>query len=268
MADSPAGPHQGARYAVPWKGRLVVANTDANPTGVWFSKPGSITIWAPESFQGTNYDITGLAQQKNQVLIFHNGSVERLRGTEPPDNARTDVDGDLILDSLFDRAGCYDARSIAYWNENVLFSDARGVFLTDGAAVRNLCLQGTVMNRGRRWERPRGTSPSLVAAVIYRDYYMVTIRHVGYPPATFVIEIPSRRVFMLSNIDSTTFASWLGRRAKGSAGAGLDEADARPVLALRSRPERSCRSTRTVRPCCRCSRRAGTGWARRRRSSG
>ena len=141
--------------------------------------------------------------------------MERLRGTEPPDNARTNVIGDLILDSLFDRAGCYDARSIAYWNENVLFADARGVFLTDGAAVRNLCLQGTVMNLWQEmWERPRGTSPSTVAAVIYRDYYIVTIRHVGYPPATFVIEIPSRRVFMLSNIDSTTFASSLGTRER------------------------------------------------------
>jgi hypothetical protein len=214
LADAPAAAATG-RYAVPWRGRLVVANTLANPTGVWFSKPGSLINWAPESFQGTNYDVTGLATQSNQILVFHNGSVERLRGTEPPDNSRTNVLGDLILDSLFDRAGCYDARSIVYWNNNVLFADARGVFLTDGAAVRNLCLQGTVMNLWQQmWERPVGVPPATVAAVVHRDYYIVTIRHTGQVPVTFVIEIPSRRVFMLSNIDATTFATSLGTRER------------------------------------------------------
>ena len=216
-ANAPAGAPT-ARFAVPWRGRLVAANTNASPTGVWFSKPASIgglNTWAPESFQGTSYDITGLASQTNQILVFHNGSVERIRGTEPPDNARTDVDGDLILDTLFDRAGCYDARSIAYWNTNVLFADARGIFLTDGAAVRNLCLQGTVMNLWMEmWERPKGIPPASVAGSIYRDYYICTVRHTGQPPITFIVEIPSRRVFMFTNIDATTFAASLGQRER------------------------------------------------------
>jgi hypothetical protein len=207
LTDAPASALTG-KYATVWKERLVLGGSSAFPYRVAYSKPGDPTAaWDSISFVDTGYDLTGLAQMRTQVLAFHDSSVERLRGTVPPDSTLSDQDGDLILDSLHDKVGCYDARSIAYWNENVLFCDARGIHLTDGAATKNLALQAGVMNLWRtHWERPSGTPPLTAGAIVHRDYYIVTLRHTGQTPTTFVVDLPTRRIFMISNCDSSCYA--------------------------------------------------------------
>jgi hypothetical protein len=211
LTDAPVSALTG-KYATVWKDRLVLGGSAAFPYRVFYSKPGDPTaVWDSISFVDTGYDLTGLAQMRTQVLAFHDSSVERIRGTTPPDSTLSDPTGDLILDSLFDKAGCYDARSIAYWNENVLFCDSRGIHLTDGAATKNLTLQAGVMNGWRdTWERPAGTPPLTVAGVVHRDYYIVTIRHTGQTPTTFVVDLPTRRVFMLANCDCSCWATASG----------------------------------------------------------
>jgi hypothetical protein len=214
FADLPAGALTG-RYATVWKDRAVFGNSAAYPRRVAFSKPGDPATWNALSVFDTTSDVTGLAQQRTQVLVFHSSSVERLRGSTPPDSTLTDQTGDMIRDSLFDRAGCYDARSIAYWNENVLFCDSRGIHLTDGAATKNLSHQGGISNLWRdAWERPVGTPPLTTGAVVHRDYYIVTVRHTGYPPVTFVVDLPTRRAFTLGNIHSPCFAAATGVRER------------------------------------------------------
>lgn len=196
------------RYATVFKDRTVLGNQAAQPSRVIFSTPGHPELaFDQDSYYDTSYPITGLAVQRAQVLCFHDSSVERLRGTTPADSSLPDADapGDLILDVLWDRAGCYDARSIAYWQDNVLFADARGIQLTDGSLVRNVTAQGGVINL---WHEifNRAGPPLSLAGGVYRDYYLCTIRHTGYEPFTFVVEIPTRRMFTLKNIDATCFA--------------------------------------------------------------
>jgi hypothetical protein len=211
LSDGPASALTG-RYAAVWKDRLVLASSNAFPYRVAYSKPGDPTAaWDAISFADTSYDVTGLASMRTQVLVFHDSSVERLRGTTPPDSTLSEPTGDLILDSLYDDAGCYDARSIDYWRENVIFCSSQGIHLTDGAATKNLTLQGGVMNLWHdQWERPVGTAPLTTAAIVYRDYYIVTLRHTGQTPTTFVVDLPTRRVFMFANCDAGCFATAVG----------------------------------------------------------
>jgi len=211
--NSPNGAY--GRYATVWKDRLVLANTVAQPQQVAFSKPGQPDQpWDIDSIFNTNYPVTGLAAQRTQVLAFHDSSVERLRGTTPPDSAASPdlVTGDMNQDVLFDRAGCYDARSIAPWNDNVLFCDSRGIFLTDGALVKNLAYQAGIQNL---WHQTfqRGL-PDTISGAVHRDYYVVTVRQPPLKPVTFVIDLQQRRAFTFGNIDSTCFAFSIGSAEK------------------------------------------------------
>lgn len=213
LADAP-GSALTARYAAAWKDRVILGNSNSEPQQVAFSKPGDPTVaWDSLSVVNTSYDLTGLASQRTQVLCFHASSVERLRGTTPPDSTLTDPTGDLILDVLFDRAGCFDARSIAYWQDNVIFCDARGIWLTDGAVVRNMAVQGGIINL---WHEMfiRNGSPLTIAGAVHQDYYVCTLRNAGFTPSTFVVHIPDRRAFMLANIDATAFAFSVGTAEK------------------------------------------------------
>jgi hypothetical protein len=207
LTDAPVSALTG-KYATVWKDRVVVGGSASFPYRVAFSKPGDPTAaWDAISIVDTEDDLTGLARMRNQVLVLHAASVERLRGTTPPDSTLSDPTGDLIRDTLDERAGCYDARSIAYWKDNVIFCDSRGIHLTDGAAVRNLVAQAGVMNLWMdNWERPMGTPPLTTGAAVHHDYYIVTLRHTGQTPTTFVVDLPTRRVFPFTNCDSSCWA--------------------------------------------------------------
>jgi len=216
---SPNGAY--GRYATVWKDRLVLANTVAQPQQVSFSKPGNPSdpanpdfLWDSISIFNTNYPVTGLAAQRTQVLAFHDSSVERLRGTIPPDSSASpdQVTGDINQDVLFDRAGCYDARSIAPWNDNVIFCDSRGIFLTDGALVKNLAYQAGIQNL---WHQVfQRALPDTISGAVHRDYYVVTIRQPSYTPFTFVVDLQQRRAFTFGNIDATCFAFSIGSAEK------------------------------------------------------
>lgn len=224
------------RFATVFKDRLVLARSTAKPTTVAFSKPGDPTLaWDSLSEIATSLPLTGIAAQRNQIICLHAGSVERIRGTTPPDSTLSDPTGDMILEPLFDRAGCFDARSIALWNENVIFADERGVHITDGAIVRNMAAQGGIESLWRYvfgGDPARGAAVSL-AGVVWRDIYLVTIRNTSGAPVTFGCFIPTRQWFRVSNIDAACWAYSVGEGERiwaGDVGA-LRVADISPIFA-------------------------------------
>lgn len=204
------GPAQAVgRYATIFKDRLTLGNTNAQPQRIAFAKPGDPTLaFDALSIIDTQLPLTGLAQQRTQILAFHSGSVERLRGTTPPDSTASDPTGDMQLDFLWDRAGCIDARSIAYWNDNVIFGDARGVHVTDGAIVRNMVVQGGIESQWRT-DMERDTLVTLAGGVV-RDLYWVTIRSATGVPITWVCDIPTRYWYRMSNVDAAAYAYSIG----------------------------------------------------------
>jgi hypothetical protein len=208
-----------ARYGTVYKDRLVVANLPGNESQVRFSYPGFILKddantgnpvtmkWDDLSFLNTSLAITGVTAMRSMLLVFHAGSVERIRGSIPPG---TDINSDMFLESLFDRAGCTDARSIAHWNDNCIFADERGIHLTDGSIVRNLISQAGLLYYWRTLYREKQT----LAAEVYLDYYIITVTRTDGISVTLVVDLNRRSIFRFTNIKATCFIPSVGAQEK------------------------------------------------------
>lgn len=197
ITDMPASaPH--SRYGTIWGAFLVSDGGTGNEDVVWFSRVGDPTLaYDVNSFQRTALPITGLAALRSMVLVFHDGMIERIRGTKPP--AGVDP-GDLILEPAFQRIGCGDARTIAYWNDNCLFADEHGVHMTDGSVIRNITTQGGISSYWRElW-----ASHSIVTGAVFLDYYVVSITtSVGElkQAVTLICDLNRRKWFRFSNVN-------------------------------------------------------------------
>jgi hypothetical protein len=170
------GPPTGI-YAAVWNDRTVLANSTVNPNRVWFGPAGnSAATWdTTNAWQDATLPITGVGVLKTAIMLFHLRSTERLRGTTPPSSTTI---GDLQMDNAFD-VGCIDARSIVNYNDTLIWADARGVYQTDGAALKDLTWNG---DQGIRsyW---RSILANYVGAVggttivggVYDDTYIVAV---------------------------------------------------------------------------------------------
>lgn len=195
--------HKKAQFVTVYKGMLVSGCAPNETNILRFSVPGK-DLTAADSYDDisqypTSRKITALAALRSAVLIFHTSSVERMRGTTPAHG--TTGTGDLFLEPLFDRVGCKDPRSIAYWNDNCIFADEHGVHVTDGAVIRNLVSQGGILYY---WRNLWGQKVS-VAGCTFLDYYICTIRLSAGPPVTLLCDLNRRQWFRFSNINSLTY---------------------------------------------------------------
>jgi hypothetical protein len=193
-----------AKYGTVWGGYIMVAGKPGFEDTVYFGPPGPKTsgAWDANAFQETDNVVTGLAALRSIGLIFHASSVERLRGTTAPNTAAGDP-GDLVLEPLFRRVGCPDARAIAYWNENVIFADEHGVHITDGAVVRNLANQGGI---SYYW-RPLYQNHLSLAAEVFLDYYLISVVRSDGTNDTLICDLNSRQWFRFSNIAAISYIS-------------------------------------------------------------
>jgi len=201
-----------AKVGIAYKGRLVLGGDPAHPENVYFSRleddttgPGPLAAWDPESWIGTNAEVTGLAPMAGQILVFHPSSIERIRGSVPPG---TGIDPDMQADTLTEQVGCTQPHTIVPWRENILFADERGVFLTDGSTVRNLTELGGI---GDFWRVAYGYKlpDQGVSAGTFLDYLVVTI-NCQMPPATavnftLVCDLNTRSWFRFTNYPATCY---------------------------------------------------------------
>ena len=206
IAPLPGSP-PAAKYGAVYKGRLMVANFPGHEERVHFSPPllDPAKTWDVNSWYDSSQPITALGALRSVVLLFHAGSVERLRGSKPPDTAAAEV-GDFILESLFDAAGCGDSRSVAYWNDNCIFADERGVHLTDGAIVRNLISQGGLTTFWRALYNAKAT----LAAETYLDYYVITIIRTDGISFTLICDLNQRAWFRFTNVNALSYIRSVG----------------------------------------------------------
>lgn len=172
-------------------GAFIVAGDGAN---VRFSAPNAPTSpWPAVSYIPMDNQVTALAALRSVILAFHPGSVERIRGATPPNDAGG---GDMFSERLFDRVGCTEPKSIAYWNDNVIFADEHGVHLTDGAVIRNIVSQGGILY----YWRTMWSGHISVAATTFLDYYIITIRRSDGTPITLICDLNRRQWFRFSNV--------------------------------------------------------------------
>jgi hypothetical protein len=212
IAELPASSFMGQLGTV-FGDRVVLANSAAEPTTLAFSKPGDPMLdWNVLSKIPTSLPITGIVEQRGTLLVFHSGSVERIRGAHPPDSDSGNQFGDMLLEPLFGNVGCINARTISRWGDNVLFADARGIHMTDGSSIVNLAEEGGMSKRwadlmGDIFRRLDGvTTEWHMGGTVFRDYYILSHRNVRMGANyCFVIHIPTREWIRLGNVNSNCF---------------------------------------------------------------
>jgi hypothetical protein len=196
VAAGSGAPH--VRVGTIWGEYFVGANQVGHEDTVYFGPPDDITqAWDPNAFWRTAGQVTGLAALRTIILVFHASSIERLRGSRPPAGTNR---GDMILEPLFQQVGTTEPKTIAYWQENVLFADEHGVHITDGAVLRNLVQQGSIQSY---WRNLYNLKQSISAAV-FLDYYIVSIVRTDGVIDCLICDLNARQWFRFSNIDAVS----------------------------------------------------------------
>jgi len=208
-----------------YKERLVAAGVlttggvaaTADPSYVWFSplesqgtapNLGPLSAWDVKSFIGTTRAVTALFPMSAQILVFHDGSIERIKGAIPP---ASNLNTDMYVDTFSEQIGCSDPASVCAWQENVCFANPHGVYLTDGATIRSLTDQGGI---GDLWRAIYALKKAgaQVHATVFLDQLFVTVLtnwNSGTPdeqrPMTLVCDLGSRTWMRFKNVNSTCY---------------------------------------------------------------
>jgi hypothetical protein len=177
-----------------WGEYFVGGNQPGHEDTLYWGPPNDITQpWDANALTRTANQITGLAALRTIIIVFHPGSVERLRGSRPPAGT---TQGDMILEPLFKQVGLTEPKTIAYWNENVVFADEHGVHITDGAVLRNLVQQGSIQSY---WRNLYNNKVSICGAV-FLDYYIVSVNRTDGITDTLVCDLNQRLWFRFTNL--------------------------------------------------------------------
>ena len=194
---APGAPN--AKVGCVWGSYVICGGAPGSDDWVYFSPPANAAAsWDAVSKYETSGRITGLAALRSVALIFHPGSVERMRGSLPVHTGFTN--DDIHIEALFGQAGTTEPKTICYWNENILFADEHGVHMTDGSAIRNLCSQGGI---SYFW-RPLYQNKQTISAAIFLDYYIVSVVRTDNVNVTLICDLNKRQWFKFTNIAATS----------------------------------------------------------------
>lgn len=199
------------KFATVFKSMLVSGGSPGEEHVVRFSVPGKDLANADSYDDASNYltsqKITALAALRSMILVFHPSTVERIRGSQPASSVAAQP-GDMFVENLFDNAGCQEPKTIASWNDNIIFADEHGVHLTDGATIKNLVNQGGIQS----FWRPLWQERLSACGTVFLDYYMITLRNQLPPPGpivgtTLICDLNRRQWFRFNNINVLTLIS-------------------------------------------------------------
>ncbi len=200
LGNLAGSPPQTVLYATVHKDRTVLAHSDTEPQRLWFSDAGDPASWDTTNvFWDASFPVTGLAALKNAILIFSDGAVERLVGSTPPPGS------DFTLSSAFTE-GTPDARSIAFWGDNVVFANPSGIFITDGSALDDLTKSAGMLSYWQDLLASWTTSWTLGAGV-YQSYYVISVMNGSTFVDAAMIDLQRRTWLRLSNLKAVSFWS-------------------------------------------------------------
>lgn len=194
------------KFCAIYKSRVVLANSNANPNRAYFSPtPDPETAWdTTNSWIDFDYALTGLAATSNMLLCFSQGHTERIIGSTPPPGSDMDK---AVIGSI----GCTDARSIAIQENNVMFANPRGVYLTNGSGFASLTDEGLIATYWQSLFASYDPATWVIAAGIYRTFYFVSvIDNGGNLVASLMCNVPRRAWWRLTNVKPVMFAQAVG----------------------------------------------------------
>lgn len=189
-----------------YKTRFVLGNTSANPNRLYFSPtPDPTTTWdTTNSWIDCDHAITGIASTANMLLVFSQGATERIIGSTPPPGS--DMDRATI-----GSVGCTDARSIVKQENNVLFANPRGVYLTNGSGFASLTDEGFIATYWQSLFSSYDSTTWTISAGVYRTFYFVTILDgSGNLVSSLMCNVPRRAWWRLTNTNSIMYAQAVG----------------------------------------------------------
>ena len=203
---APGAPN--AKVGAVWGSYVVCGGVPGQEDWFYFSPPANAAAsWDAVSKYETSGAITGIAALRSIALVFHPGSVERVRGTTPVHTGFTN--DDIHVESLFGAVGTTEPKTICYWNENVVFADEHGVHLTDGSAIRNLASQGGI---SYFW-RPLYQNKQTISAAVFLDYYIISVVRTDNIAVTLICDLNKRQWYRFTNIAAT--AMWASSGTTG-----------------------------------------------------
>jgi hypothetical protein len=194
-----------------YKARLLLANSVANPNRLWFSPLDLSSTWdTANAWVDFDHPITGLATIRNALLVFSSGHTDYVTGSVPPGTQGFDMSAGPLGE-----IGCSDARSIGIWQDNVIFANANGVYLTNGAAFRSLVeppeFGGNGVGAYWRELMLSATANWQIHGGVIGDFYIVTIRDDSDTLVdTLMCHLTRRAWWRLSNFDAGMYSSLTG----------------------------------------------------------
>lgn len=166
--NPPAG-----KFSEVFSTRLVLANVDGDENRVYFSPvPNIEDAWdSTNAYLDADYEVRGLAAINSGLLAFSQGHTEIFTGTTPP--PVTDMSRRTVA-----AIGLDDARSIAKSDNNVIFANTHGVFVTNGGAFDSLTKKADGSGIASAWQAQfDGYDPTTwtITGEVFRDFYWVSI---------------------------------------------------------------------------------------------
>jgi len=203
-----------------YKERLIASGVPASvgdPSIVYFSpletqgtapNVGPLSQWDVKSVIGMNRAVTMIFPMSAQILVFHDGSIERIKGSIPP---ASNLNTDMYVDTFSEQIGCSDPASVTPWQENVCFANPHGVYLTDGSTIRSLTDQGGIGDLWRQLYTIKRAGTQ-VHATVFLDMLFVTVLtdwNASTPdeqrPVTLVCDLGSRTWMRFKNVHATCY---------------------------------------------------------------
>jgi hypothetical protein len=216
-----AGSPPSGTYSAVFNDRTLLARSSANKERLWFSDPGDPTGWdTTNTYWDFTYPITGLAPLRTAILVFHESHTSRLRGTTPPPGS------DFIADDPLWNVGCSDARSIAFWRDQIIFADGGGIHISDGAGYDDLTRLCGMKTYWQDTLSGYDSSSWTIAAGTLRDHYFFTVMNQSSFVAAAMIDLRRLAWWPLTNVDaramwvaqSSTDELYFGRRGAARVG--------------------------------------------------
>lgn len=195
-----AGSPPVGQLAAVYKDHAILANSSANPNRLWFSAAGDPTSWDTNfGWWDTTGTVVAVGTLLNAILIFHQDSVERLRGTTPPPGS------DMTLEPFLGY-GCLDPFSVVSWRNRLVFASSGGIYMTDGATDVDLTANAQMKTY---WQSlMAGYSSSWrIAAGVYRDHYIVSINNGSTLVDCLCVNLLSGAMWRFTNLHGSAFVN-------------------------------------------------------------
>jgi hypothetical protein len=195
------------RCSAVYKDRLLLsgrASVASDHRTIYFSGAGDPESWdTTNRWLRTSAPVQGIAPMPNSVLVFHSGSVERIRGDIPPGSGAAN----MVIEPLFTDVGLWSPTSFYVSGDKCVWADANGAYSTDGSALTDLTQQGGIRNYWRTQMASVGASGTIAVGVFNGYGWFSLLDNGGTAVVTLLCDLERRTWLTISNARAKNFAA-------------------------------------------------------------